>query len=206
MTWERVATDVTFTITSAFDNIGYAFIAIGIGVGAIIVALLWIKLAELLTKASSNKRYDFVRGTYETKTRKSSQSFIRLICMTLAILSVTIGFWVAFSAVGVNFWTIALAGGVLAMIGNYAFGSTLKNAGAFWLISWTDKAEEGWYVSGTGFRGIITAIHVLWFEVRDPGVVEENVPANITYVPTFMLLDCIWKRNFKMEMNEVKIK
>jgi small-conductance mechanosensitive channel len=106
------------------------------------------------------------------------------------------GFWIAASTVGVNFWNIALSLGVVALVMTYAFGMALKNAGAFFLIALFDKVEEGWYVEGPGtqFSGHIRAIHVLWTELSsEPGV--------ITFVPTYLLLDSIIRRNMKIEQH-----
>lgn len=187
------------------DNIGAIFASIGIALGAIVVGWIMIKLGECATGRSSNRRwYKTQTNKWKEETRSSKQSVIRLVTMTLAILVTTVGFWVAAQTAGFNFWTVVLGYGILSLIGTYAFGQMLRDIGAFFLLSLTDKIEESHWIEvvGMGIEGRITAIHWLWVEVayNDPqtGNVEE------AQIPTGFIMMNVIKRKFYKELDVIR--
>ena len=119
--------------------------------------------------------------------------------ITLALLSLTAGLWAGAHTAGFNFWTVVLGYGILALIGNNAFGTTLRNAGAFFLIALTDKIEENFVIEVAGITGRIVAIHILWVEILELGDLENGRMKNEIHVPTYLLLDTIVRRKFYLE-------
>lgn len=187
------------------NNIGPLFASFGIALGGLIVGGILIKIGECCTGASSNRRwYKTQTNKWKEKTRSSKQSVIRLITMSLSILITTVAFWIAAQTAGFNFWTVVLGYGILSLIGTYAFGQMLRDIGAFFLVSLTDKIEEGnWIeVGGMGVEGRITAIHWLWVEVayNDPktGQVEE------AQIPTGFIMMNVIKRKFSREVEVIR--
>lgn len=156
-----------------FENVHYMLAAIGIGVGAMAVAWFWVWLGEWIIRMRHTKNHKF-------------NSRVRFTSITFASLTIVFGFGVASSAAGANFWNIILIGGILSMVGNYAFGGALKNAGAFIILSATNKIEDGWFVRGNGYMGFIHAIHIFWTEIKTKD------GTSIIYVPTFYFFDTIF--------------
>jgi small-conductance mechanosensitive channel len=107
-------------------------------------------------------------------------------------------FWIAAQAAGFNFWTVVLGYGILSLVAANAFGQTLRDMGAFFLIALTDKIEDDWYIDvmGTGAQGRVDAIHMLWVElsVRDA---EKNLIK--VFVPTSVIMSNIVRRILKLE-------
>ncbi|MDB9801269.1 hypothetical protein OAB94_02710 [Flavobacteriaceae bacterium] len=176
-------------------NLPWALAALGIGIGGIVCAYFFIKLAEWLTRSNSSKRYLIANQRIQT-TRKSSQSIIRFVCMCLAMLSVIFGFWIGASVLGINFWTITLSYGIIVLVLNTAFGGTLRSAGAFLLIASTDKIEQNWYVSVGNVEGTVQAIHILWVELE---VFDQESGLIVIHVPTYLFIESIVKRIIKGE-------
>ena len=100
---------------------------------------------------------------------------------------------------GVNFWTITLSYGILALVLNTAFGTSLRNAGAFFLSAWSDKIEEDWFVNiGNQVQGRVVAIHILWIEL-EVGSLKSKDGLTVIHVPTYMIMGTIMKRILKYE-------
>ena len=193
------------------DNIGAIFASLGIALAGIVVAWIMIKLGECCTGAHSSKRWEYdksVNGAHKwkEKTSKSSHSIIRLITMGLALLVATCGLWIAAQTAGFNFWTVVLGYGILSLIGTYAFGGMLRDIGAFFLLSLTDKIEDGYYIEvvGLGVEGRITAIHWLWVEVEYINPKTENVVE--IQIPTGFIMMNVIKRKFSYEKGMINYK
>jgi small-conductance mechanosensitive channel len=195
-----------------WDQIPWALIGLAISAGGAFAFYLCIKLAEIWTQKNSNTRYELVDQTYRETTKRSHNALIRLVLLTIGLAIAIASFWVASNTAGFNFWTVILGYGILSLIGTYAFGTTLKNIGAFFLINLTDKIEENWVVTVAGVTGRITGIHILWVEVvpvhrdelgiYDPAVARKKTgayPKSETQIPTWMFLDAIVKRTLRFE-------
>lgn len=193
---------VEFGYDKLFHDLPWALLALAIGAGGLLVAYIFIKIAECMTRSSSNKRFVYEDGRHKETTRKSWTSLVRLVAMCLAILSVVFGFWIAANTAGFNFWTVVLGYGILSLVGTYAFGSTLKNAGAFFLIALTDKIEEEWVLTIGEITGRVTAIHILWVEMVTIPDLENGKPEQEIQMPTWQLLDGVIFRNFELEKRE----
>lgn len=206
--WARVLaaprTAVNIISEDFVENLPNVFIAIGLGLTGLVVAWIFIKIAECCTGTRSSKRWKRYRNEHEKTvewkitTRKSKNSKIRFVLLCFAIVSVVCGFWVAAHTAGFNFWTVVLGYGILSLVATYAFGGMLRDGGAFFLIALTDKIEEDWWVEvvGLGVSGRITAIHILWVEVeyRDvDGNMEE------AQIPTGFIMANVIKRKFAQE-------
>mgnify|MGYP005990451797 CR=1 FL=1 len=192
------------------DNIGAIFVSLAIALGGTVIAWILIKIGEWLTGSSSSKRWQYDKqlkdaGKWKETSTKSNHSIIRLVTMGLAILIAISGLWVAAQTAGFNFWTVVLGYGMLSLVGTYAFGDMLRNLGAFFLLSLTDKIEDGYYIefSGIGVEGLVTAIHWLWIEVSYVNPKTDNVEE--IQIPTIYVMSNIIRRKFAMEMNVVKI-
>ena len=185
---------VDFGIDFFSNNIWKGLASLGICVAGITLAWIFIKLAEWITYARSSERYKhdpFTNQMLKT-TKKTSQSVVRMVAMSLAILSVVIGFWIGASVVGINFFTITLSYGILAWVISTSFGVSLKSAAAFTLLAWTDKIEEEWFITVGNVSGHIVAIHILWVELETKKR-DKNI-LTVIHVPTYLLLDSIIKR------------
>lgn len=185
-----------------WDQVPWALIALAIGVGGLIAFWVCIKLAEVWTNSLSTKRYKWFKAQKEhiEKTTHSKNSLIRLFFLLIGLGILLSSFWVASSTAGFNFWTVFLGYGILSLIGTYAFGSTLKNFGAFFLINITNKIEENWIVTvGNYPRGRIVAIHILWVELVPEMDVENQVPTSVTQIPTWTFLDAAVKHELSVE-------
>lgn len=203
--WSKIAhaprIAVEFTVGEFADNLPRALASLGVVIAGLAIAYLFIKLAEIITRARSSKRYKHNHATdrYIKTTQKSSQSIVRLVCMCLAFSSCIFGFWIGANVLGVNFWTITLSYGILALVLNTAFGTSLRNAGAFFLIAWSDKIEEDWFVNiGNQVQGRVVAIHILWIEL-EVGSLKSKDGLTVIHVPTYMIMGTIMKRILKYE-------
>lgn len=202
--WHAIATapKEAFTVVTQdfIDNLPFLAASIGIAVGGLLIAYIVLWIAEKFTRSESSKRFrrdHHGKGYYETN-RKSRHAWIRLISMCLACVIAIGAFWIAAQAAGFNFWTVILGYGILSLVAANAFGQTLRDMGAFFLIALTDKIEDDWYIDvlGTGAQGRVDAIHLLWVElsVRD----AENNQIKL-FVPTGVIMSNIVRRIFKME-------
>lgn len=213
--WQRVVTAPRVVVDVEADkfmeNLPWALAALGIGLGGILVAFFFIKLGEWLTHARSAQRYEWdgEDRKFKETTRLRMQSLIRLITMALAILSLIFGFWIGAHTAGFNFWTVFLGYGILTLVGTYAFSSTLRNAGSFFLIALTDKIQEGWVVRIGNVYGQITAVHILWVELRMiRGDIEQygkDDMHNEIHVPTWQFIDMVMRRDFRAEKRLIEM-
>jgi len=195
---------VEYGITSFFDNVQYFVAGLGILVGAVVLAAVWILIAERWTHARSIRRWKYDSSALikfkETVTMRS-QNIIRLVAMTLAILSLVFGIGLAAAAAGFNAWTIFVAYGMLTAIVSIGFGTIIKNAVAFFILAYTDKVEEGWVITVGKFTGVLTAIHILWIEMKLLNDIEQGkrMPSEI-HIPTWQVIDTQIVRNFEAEV------
>ena len=207
--WTRVVEAprvvVDYAANAFLTEIPWALAALGIGLAGVVVAYVFIIIAERWTKARSDLRRP--PGEEQETTRNSKNSIIRVIAMTLAILALVFGFWIAANTAGFNFWTVMLGYGILSLVGTYAFGTTLQNAGAFFLISMTNKIGEEYVIEVAGVSGRIIAIHILWVELEAIGDIEKGIKkGEEIQVPTHMLLNSIVRRKFHAERKRVPVR
>ena len=147
----------------------------------------------------------FRRGpqTIHRTTRRRWRSWVRLVCIFLAVLSATFGFWIACNTAGFNFWTVVLGYGILSLIGTYAFGGPLRDAGSFLMVTLTDKLERDWWIEVVGLpgvKGFITGIHILWIELEYFDVEAQDYVE--VYVPTSTVLMNVVRRSFHAERTQ----
>lgn len=188
---------VDFATGAFFEN--WEKIAVGFSIVLAGSLLTWICviIAEKLTNTSSSKRKQksAARGYIES-TRHSKNSIIRVVFIIIAITIFTFSFSIAFAAAGVNFFSLAFSLGLVALFTGTAFGSTIKNLGAFFMISLTNKIEEGWGIEVNNvYIGEIKAIHIMWVELEKTSI-ETNPQSKETekvvrevYMPTSYFLD-----------------
>lgn len=197
----RIAFDTT--MSTFMENLPSALAALGIGAAGLVVGYFFFKLAEWISGAESEKRWerDTDQAKYVETRRHVARNTARIICMVLAIIAITMGFWIGSSTAGVNFWTIILAYGILSMLAGHAFGASLTNGGAFFVLTLTYKFNRGTYIemTGQGAEGRIVAIHALWVELEFWD--QEATDWVEYYVPTYMLLMSVVKRPFAKEKN-----
>ncbi len=185
-------------------EVGWAIAALAIALAGIVVAYIFLVIGACCTGARSSKRLKRIANTdkYKEVTHKSREAWTRLITTVLAILAAVLGFWISTNVLGVNFWTLVLGYGILSIIITYGFGGdTLRAAGAFLIISLTDKIEtELWFeIPALGVQGMITAIHVLWVEMA---YVDANKNVVEVHVPTYQFLAQVTKRLFYKEIEQ----
>ena len=200
---------VDFIHTDLFERLPDMLIGLSIIIGGAFVAWLFIVIAEKLTGASSSKRKQKIyNGKYINSTKKSKNGVIRVVFISLAILVFVFGIAIGFSVAGVNFFSLAFGLSILMLILNAGFGTSIKSVFAFFLVSLTDKIENGWDVEIGSVKGSISAIHVLWttivsIETRTDRHTKETYMVMIeTYIPTYYILDQIIKRAVDLDKIE----
>jgi len=216
--WARVAQSprvvVDFATGQFFNQLPWALAAMAISSAGIVVAFIFIKIAECLTKARSNERwiYHQSKKKFDKQYTHSTQSMIRLIFIILALMSVILGFWIGANTAGFNFWTLILGYGIVSIVITYSFGTVLKSAGAFLAIALTDKLEEDWVVSlSNNVRGRVKGIYILWVELEDVTDLENGtykdtgIPPAEIQVPTWQFLDLIVRRDMKTQVKIEKM-
>ena len=192
------------------DNLPNIFIALGLALAGIVVAWIAVKFAACCTRARSSKRWkrsynDNGLMEWKTETNWSGNSRIRFFWLCFAILSVVTGFWVAAHTAGFNFWTLIFQFGIFGVVITYSFGGALRDGGAFFLLSFTNKIEEDWWIEvvGLGVSGRITAIHILWVEVEYLNPKTNSMEE--AHIPTAFIMANVIKRKFEEEKKYIAL-
>lgn len=194
ITWDQSVANFT-------EDIGWYLVSLAVACGAILVSWIIIYLGDCCLnckKASLTRPWESFLYTHRVSSRRS---YARLIVILMAILILVGGFWIAFAFAGVSFWNVIFGYGIVTLIATYAFGPSIQAAGAYVLISMTNKIhEDDWLeIVGMQVEGRVTAINILWTELEYIDTKCSNESIRHVQVPTHFFITNIIRRHFARE-------
>lgn len=197
ITWDQSVTEFT-------QDIGWYLLGLGVAATTILISWLILYLGDCCL-TSCGKKASLVRPwqsfKYGGATSTSKRSYARLGIILTCIVILVGGFWIAFAFAGVSFWNVIFGYGIVTLVTTYAFGSALQSAGAYVLISMTNKIhEDDWLeIVGMPLEGRVTAINILWVELEFIDLQCSEKSLRHMQIPTVYFITNAIRRNFSRE-------
>lgn len=190
------------SVANFTQDLGWYMISLAVAFGAIIASWIIIYLGDRCLnrkKSSLSKPWESFNQINKVSPRRS---YARLIIVLLAIIILVGGFWIAFAFAGVSFWNVILGYGIVTLIATYAFGPAIQAAGAYLLISMTNKIHEDDWIELVGMpvEGRVLAINIMWTELEYIDVKGDTTSLRAMQVPTNLFISNIIRRNFSREV------
>ena len=196
------------SVSNYSENLPWIMVGLVMMLGTLSVVVIIVYFGNKFVKRNiEDRKWNKTIEDDDSRSRQSRRSYGRLIVISFAILILLGGMTAAFNIMGINFWNIIFGYGIMVLILGQMFSSPLRCVGAYMIICFNDKIEEGFWVEvpGQGIEGRVVCINIMDVEIEhvvctSNGQMDEKKYKQFK-VPTYMFNDMTIIRKLRGDLD-----